>query len=69
MKKKFKVDFPICDSPYHPPIKTVGNCPIHDYICPICGLGVGSYYGCGCSEMRQRYFELWQTGEIGFVNY
>ena len=60
MEKKFKVDFPMCGSLYHSPIKTKGNCPVHDSICPICGLGVGSSNGCGCPEMRQRYFKLWE---------
>lgn len=59
MKKEFKVNFPMCDSFYHAPIKTQGNCPLHDYICPVCGLGVGGSPGCGCPEMRQRYFKLW----------
>ena len=61
-KKIYKVKFPIC---YHPellptmwgqekpePAQTIGECPIHNYTCPICGFGVGSDPSCGCPEMR-----------------
>ena len=52
-------EFPLC---YHPelypsqweqkkpkPCRTVGSCPVHNYICPICGLGVDSYPECECN--------------------
>ena len=58
--KKQKIEFTMCnhpelrpmnwDEPKPEPVRTVGNCPIHDYVCPLCGFGVGCHPGCGCSE-------------------
>lgn len=61
MKKKVK-EFPMC---YHPeliptqweqskpePTKTIGECPVHSYVCPVCGFGVGCFPTCDCLEKR-----------------
>lgn len=33
-----------------PPVRTIGHCPIHDYICPTCGFGTGQLPRCKCVE-------------------
>lgn len=61
-KESHTVEFPMC---YHPelmptgwnqprpePARSIGECPIHNYICPVCGFGAGSLPSCGCPEMR-----------------
>ena len=60
--KKYKVDFIMCGHPELIPTmwgqekpeltRTVGQCPIHNYTCPICGFGVGSAPNCECPERR-----------------
>ena len=49
-----KKEFPMC---YHnewlrgmPPVRTIGTCPVHDYICPLCGDGVGCSPSCSCPD-------------------
>jgi len=47
-------DFPMCGHPEWPmfpppaPVRTVGTCPEHDYVCPLCGFGRGQLPPCGC---------------------
>lgn len=60
--KKYKVEFPMCghpeliptqwNQPRPEPTRTIGDCPIHDYICPICGYGKGQSPRCECPERR-----------------
>ena len=66
--KKSAVEFPMCGHPElrptaweqkkPPATRCIGRCPIHDYICPLCGLGVGSSPDCGCPEMRKDGFSI-----------
>ena len=60
--KIYKVEFPMCSHPEmiptqwnqskSKPCRTIGSCPIHNYICPICGYGRGQYSNCNCEERR-----------------
>ena len=58
--------FPMC---YHPelayrylirgmglsiPTKTIGSCPEHNYICPVCGFGRGSLPPCHCNDKEKK---------------
>ena len=61
-KIKHKTEFIMCGHPElipmmwgqekPEPTRTIGRCPIHNYICPTCGFGVGSFPDCGCLEQR-----------------
>ena len=61
-ENKYKVEFPLCyhpelmssylDQPRPEPTRTIGNCPIHNYVCPVCGFGRGSAPECDCPEVR-----------------
>ena len=60
-KKKHKVEFPMCshpplltqwNKPEPEPCRTIGDCSLHSYICPFCGLGRGCYPSCNCGERR-----------------
>ncbi len=61
-RKKYEVDFIMCGHPElmptmwgqgkPEPVRTIGECPIHNYICPTCGFGAGSAPSCDCPEMR-----------------
>lgn len=58
----YKVEFLMCGHPEliptmwgeekAEPARTIGSCPLHNYICPVCGFGVGSAPSCDCPEMR-----------------
>ncbi len=44
---------PICwNQPKPEPCQTIGTCPVHDYACPVCGVGVGCAPPCDCLESR-----------------
>ena len=57
-----KVEFSICGHPeLYPtmwgqekpePARSVGGCPVHDYVCPVCGYGAGQSPSCDCPEKR-----------------
>ena len=56
IEKEYKVEFPIC---WHPesipapgPGQMIGECPIHNATCPICGYGWGQDPSCDCPERR-----------------
>ena len=56
---KDKIELPMCnhpelyptmwDQPKPEPARTIGSCPLHDYICPVCGFGVGCAPSCDCN--------------------
>lgn len=64
-KKKERVEFPMCshpeliptqwDQPRPEPARTIGGCPVHDYICPICGFGVSCAPSCDCPDKRSSW--------------
>ena len=50
------IEFPMC---HHPesfwianPVRTVGYCPVHNYVCPACGFGRGTLPICDCLEQE-----------------
>src|SRR5438132_4117810 len=49
-------EFPMCGHPEWPaypkptPCRTVGSCPDHSYICPVCGFGRGQMPACVCTR-------------------
>lgn len=51
-------EFPMCGHPEQPwlgaPVRTIGTCPVHDYICPRCGFGVGQQPACRCALLEAR---------------
>jgi rubrerythrin len=55
---KYKVEFPMCRHLEYwagekPKLaRTIGVCPIHHYICPVCGFGVTQLPDCNCPERR-----------------
>lgn len=61
-KKTFKVEFPMCGhlelwptgwNQSKPEVaRTIGSCPLHNYSCPVCSFGIGSFPSCDCEEMR-----------------
>lgn len=63
-------DFKMCGHPeltnMVPPTKTVGSCPVHNYVCPTCGFGVGTSPPCSCFIMLKESFwdrlERWGFG-------
>lgn len=60
--REYKVEFIMCGHPELIPTmwgqekpeaaRTMGACPLHNYVCPVCGFGVGSAPDCDCPEQR-----------------
>lgn len=61
VKVQEKKEFPMCNHPElvptmweqkkPKPARTIGECPVHNYVCPVCGFGVGSAPSCNCPDM------------------
>ena len=61
-EKKYAVEFPMCGHPELVPTmwgqqkpeatRSIGECPIHNYTCPVCGFGAGCAPSCNCKEKR-----------------
>ncbi len=61
-RRKYAVEFQMCghpeliptmwDQPKPEAAQTIGECPVHNYSCPLCGFGAGCAPSCDCPEMR-----------------
>lgn len=67
MKMKKKREFLMCGHPElfptmwgqskPEPARTIGECPVHNYSCPVCGFGVGSAPSCDCPDKGWSFFK------------